>query len=202
MTASVRVTAYMQSPVIGYDAHGGMLDGPLSWAWMERAKHRGIATPPLSATYCADAPLPLDTHGDTTTTVGWWWRVSRAHLDVARYTTVEQRKKPATDAMSRYARDKKHHLGVGPNKARDARVSAIWARSIWWDLDSTDTADLADLLGLVTHIGGKHSSGFGHVARWQIEPGLPGGWRDRPENSTHAVRAPYWHPTRRPGHAR
>lgn len=198
MTA-LTVTARFDTACIGLTEGPVMLDGPLAWAYAQRALARRVVLPRLTAAFAPDFPLPLDRHdvaGD------WVWCTSRAHVDIAGYTTLEVRRKPATQAMSRYARDRTHHAGLGAYKARDSRVPAALVRSATWHVAATDRGDLEDLLGHVTHIGARHRNGLGHVTAWEItESTDPDGWRSRPmptigHGTSFGVRAPYWHSTR------
>lgn len=189
------VTARLSTPIVGVDRHPVMLDAPLAWAYAERAKGRGEALPPLTASYAADFPLPLERHdaGDT-----WVWCTSQGRMAIRAWTGVQVRRKPATDAMSRYAPDRKHHAGLGPYKARDTTLSAVLADEIVWEALVTDKDELCDLLGHVVNLGGRHRNDFGHVSEWHIAASAtPDGWRDRPMPPDHPARAPYWHPSRK-----
>lgn len=189
------VTAHLSSPVLGLDRQPMMLDAPLSWAYAARAHGRGDRIPPITDTFAVDFPLPLDRSD-----VGpdWVWCTSAGVLDVVAWTAVQVRRKPATDAMARYAKDRKHHVGLGPYKARDTTLGAILARSIVWHVNATDRAELEALLVLVTDLGARHRNSFGHVDRWTIEDGHdPDAWRARPMPPEHPARAPYWHRGRR-----
>lgn len=191
MTVALTVVANLSTPSIGLDRHAAVLDGPLSWAYAMRAHANKKSIPPLTPTSAPDFPLPLaiEARGDD-----WVWCVSRAHLDIIAWTGVQIRRKPAIEAMARYGREAKHHVALGPYKARDASLNAVYARSVTWHLLSTDEADLADLLGYITHLGARHRNGFGHVSTWQITPcPNPELWRDRPTYG----RAPYHHPSRK-----
>ena len=183
---------------------GGMLDGPLAWAWASRATSTGRHLPPLRHDQPpADFPLPLGTWevGES-----WGWRTSRALPDVVALTAVQVRRKPAVEAMARYAPDRKHHAALGPMKARDTTLAGTLARTIEWHVDCTDEDDLRDLLRHVTHLGARHRNGFGEVLEWAITPGPVDGWRDRPmpDKDGHVAmrpRAPYWHHDGRTPHA-
>lgn len=196
MTA-LRVTAVLDSTAV---IPGGIfgLDAPLSWGWIQRRKERREPAPPLTATFAPDLPLPLARHDLADT---WIWRTSRAHWEIAQQITINVRRKPATAAMARYGKDRKHHAGLGPYKARDAILPGVAAREVWWDADVTDPDELADLLRHITHLGPRHRNGFGHVAEWRVDPGDADGWADRPMPTktspiTEGIRSPYWHPSR------
>lgn len=191
----MRVTAHVDSPVVGIDAWATPLDGPLSWAYAMRAHDRGeqIPPPPTASTEAADFPLPLERWERD----GWWgWRSSRAHVDAPIHTAVEVRRKPATAPMSLWTSDAKHHTGLGPMKARNVTRAAIVARTIWWDVEATDADDLSNLLTFITHVGARHNAGCGHVSHWAIDD-IDGDWTDRDWPPSAACRAPYWHPSRR-----
>lgn len=198
MTATpLRVTAQLDSLTVEQGGPFG-LDAPLSWGMIERAKTRGEQLPPITPQFAPDLPLPLERHPSNP----WVWCTSRAHWEVQARVAVNVRRKTATAAMSRYARDAKHHSGLGPFKARDALLPAMAARTVWWDILCTDRGELESILAYVTHLGPRRRNGFGHVASWMVDDGPTGGWRDRmmpnPDGvTTEAVRAPYWHATRR-----
>lgn len=191
----MRVTAHLDSPIVGADTWQTPLDGPLSWAWAVRARARGETIPPAPtpSTPAADFPLPLARWQRE----GWWgWRTSRAHIDGPVHTAMEIRRKPATGPMSVWTSDAKHHNGLGPTKARNVIRAAIVTSTIWWDVEPTDVDDLADLLRHVTHLGARHNAGASHVTHWTLDD-VDGDWTDREWPPTVACRAPYWHPSRR-----
>lgn len=195
MSQPLVVTAHLSTPVIGVDRAPLMLDAPLAWAYADRAHGRGDRIPPITDTLAVDFPLPLARHdvGDT-----WVWCTSAGVVEIAAWTGVQIRRKPATDAMARFATDRKHHAGLGPYKARDTTLSAVLARTITWECLATDRDDLLDLLGHVVNLGGRHRNDFGHVESWTIAASTrPDGWMDRPMPPEYPARAPYWHPTRR-----
>ncbi|MCO6684750.1 hypothetical protein V7G09_04820 [Cutibacterium avidum] len=189
----MRITAHLDTSVVGLEEHPTMLDGPLSWAWAMRARAHGQPIEPITPTHAPDFPLPLRRWelGGT-----WGWQVSCAHYAEPLHTSTDIRRKPATQAMTFLTHDAKVHLGLGPRKARNVIRSAAITDQIWWDAEVTDVDDLADLLRLVTHIGARHNAGHGHVTAWTIEH-RDGGWDDRPFPPQEAARAPYWHYTRR-----
>lgn len=192
MSTPLTVVARLDSPVVEAGRRPLMLDSMLAWA---RALDGDI--PPLTPEYAPDVPLPLATWDEDGQ---WGWRCSQGAYASQGWTTAQTRRKPATDAMARYARDRKHHLGLGPHKARDTAYEATWIHQITWSLDVTDRAELDRLLARITGIGKLAAHGYGHVTSWDITPGTPGAWRDRPMPSTHPgqrTRPPYWHPTGR-----
>ena len=189
------VVAHLSTPIIGVDRCALMLDAPLSWAWMSRAKGRGERIPPITQTYAPDFPLPLARCDEYDP---WIWCSSAGVLDVAAWTGVQVRRKPAVQEMARFSPDRRHHVGLGPYKARDTTLAAVLARSITWEIDCIDQADMEDLLGHVTNLGGRHRNNFGRVERWDISTSRAiEGWRARPMPPDEAARAPYWHPSRR-----
>lgn len=195
---SLTITARLSTPVIGLDRWDSMLDGPLSWAWVQREKASSRQVPPITDRLAPDFPLPLERwqEGDV-----WGWKVSSAALDVAAWTGVQIRRKPAVDAMARYTQDRKHHAGLGPYKARDATLGAVLARTATWQAEVTDESDLTDLLGHITNLAQRHRNDFGHVTHWTVEPGPRDGWKARPmphpDGEIMGIRAPYWHHTRK-----
>jgi CRISPR type IV-associated protein Csf3 len=114
---------------------------------------------------------------------------------------VKVRKRPETAAAARYARDRKWDAGSGPLKAWDVPMGAVLAREVTWDV-LCDPAALRVLLGRVRGIGRKHAHGWGRVREWRVEPHQDrDAWRDRvmplEGGAPGAIRAPYWHPSRR-----
>lgn len=195
----VVITAYPDEPLIDIDRHPVMLDGPLSWAAAMRMHHRGEPCPPLTREHVPDLELPLARwHIEPT----WGWCCSAATYETAARTATQLRRKPATAPMARYTTEKRHHLALGPHKARDTTVPATWARSLTWHANTTNQPLLEELLNLITHIGRNHAAGYGRIARWEVHPGTDeNAWRNRPlpdpQGKPQGVRAPYHHPTRR-----
>ncbi|WP_207781875.1 hypothetical protein [Phytoactinopolyspora limicola] len=192
----VVVTARLTEPIVDAERHPIMLDGPLAWA----AAQLGMAPGPLTPEHAPDMPLPLARWEDGDGV--WGWCVSAAIYTPTRHTAVQLRRKPATAAMARYAPDRRHHLALGPHKARDTTLPAVWARYLVWHALTTDINQLADLLKPVTHIGKAHAAGYGRVTTWTVMPAdAPDAWMARPlpdrAGILQGVRAPYWHPTRR-----
>lgn len=194
---SLRVTAKLDRPSIGLVEHPFMLDGPVAWAAAQDALRSGVELPPITRAEAPDLDLPFERWEQSGV---WGWRVSAAELTVEAYTAVEIRRKPATGEMARFTREARHHAGLGPYKARDTTVSAAWVTRAVWEVECTDRGRLLDLLDMVTHLGAHAAIGYGHVAGWEVASGTPGGWSARPMPDTHphlAVRAPYWHHSRR-----
>ena len=197
MTTPLRVTAMLDSITVTPTGIFG-LDAPLSWGYIQRALTNGQKPPPLTETFAPDMPLPLDTWGADP----WVWCTSPVQFDIVQEVTVNIRRKPATQAMARYSTAAKHHAGLGPHKARDTILPAFAARSATWHVNATDTAELADILSYVTHLGPRHRNGFGHITQWVIEEtSQPNLWSNRPlpapAGTLQPIRAPYWHPSRR-----
>lgn len=198
----VVVRATFDAACIGIDEGPVMLDGPLAWAYAQRALAARKQLPPMLPDYAPDFPLPLATFGDTDGP-DWVWRTSQAAFDVVGRTTVEVRRKPETRAMARYTKATSHHAGLGPMKARDTKLPASLVRSATWHVVTTDRADLEDLLAHITHIGARHRNGFGKVKTWRVtEDTDVDAWMDRPMPdpdgvAEYGVRAPYWHHTRK-----
>lgn len=197
MSIPLKVTAMLDSIAVTPSTGMFGLDAPLSWGWIERAREAGDRLPPLTETYAPDLPLPLAKYG---TGPEWVWCTSRAHWDVVQHVTVATRRRPATSAMARYGKDRKHHMGLGPYKARDVATAGVAARSVSWDVLCEDAAELEDLLAYVTHLGPRHRNGHGHVTEWRITGSTPDRWKDRPmphpDGEPTAIRSPYWHHTR------
>lgn len=196
MSIPLVVTAHLSAPTIGLTRRPFMLDGPLSWA---AAVTSPTPVPPITPTDCPDMDLPLQRWHEHGT---WGWCTSQAAFEVTHHGATELRRKPATAAMSRYTTDRRHHLGLGPHKARDTVLSEEWIRSFTWHVLATDRDRLAFLLEHITHLGAHRGIGKGLVDRWQITPDRdPEAWRDRPMPTPGAppaaYRAPYWHPTRK-----
>lgn len=200
MTATpMRVTAHLDTLMIEPTGMFG-LDGPLAWGFVERAKAHQHKLPPLTPQFAPDFPLPLSRHDETDP---WVWCTSQAHFDPAALVTVNVRRKPATQAMARYSDASKHHVGLGPYKARDMILPGMATPTVHWDILCTDTDELQDLLSYITHLGPRRRNGFGHITSWTIDTiPDPHAWTDRPMPHTDGtrieqVRAPYWHHTRR-----
>ena len=197
-SAPLLVEAHLSTPVIGVDRQPMMLDAPLSWAYAARAGASGERLPALTNQFAADFPLPLDRWEQDAV---WGWCTSRATWDIRQYVAAQIRRKPATDAMTRYTPLRKHHAALGPTKARDTTIDALLATSVSWRVLCTNRDDLENLLTLVTNLGGRVRNNFGHVTSWTITDDTDrDGWRDRPMPTPGveiAVRAPYWHPSRK-----
>lgn len=175
-----------------------MLDGPLVWAAAMVQTAAGRRPAPITREHAPDLELPL---ARWTCGTVWGWCTSQATLDVAAYTALEVRRKPATQAMARYTTSANHHAALGPHKARDSTVATTWVRSATWSALVTDPDELATLLAQITHLGARRGLGHGHVTRWTITPGGPAtGWQHRPLPGPgappRAYRPPYHHPTR------
>lgn len=197
-TRDLEVVAVIDGHLLGYDRHPTGLDAPLAWAAWQADMAAGRPPAPLTDTYAHDFPLPLDTWRAGGT---WGWCTSRPTIQVIGHTAVQSRRKPAVEAMARYAKDRKHHAGLGPTKARDTTIAAQLVGTITWQIRTTDRAALEALLSMVTHLGQRHRNSFGAVREWRITDGNPDGWKDRPmphpDGQLMGVRAPYWHPSRR-----
>lgn len=192
------VTAHLDTPSVGLLEHPVMLDGPLAWAYFQQRAATGEDLPPITDEYAADATLPLETWEQGGT---WGWCVSRAHLDITAYGAFELRRKPATGPMSRYTTEREHHSGLGPQKARNVTLASAWVSTASWNLLCTDRGRLEGLLGAITHLGQHASRDMGRIAEWEVSPGIPNGWRDRPlpepGSPVQAYRPPYWHASRK-----
>lgn len=185
------ITAHLDTPIIGEIP---ILDGPLAWAWFQLEMAAGRNVDPITDDTAPDAQLPFE-RWDTAGT--WGWCVSAPISTAEHYTAVEIRRKPAVIPMAHHSKDREHHAGLGPMKARSATLAAAWHPEIVWHADVTDRSDLEALLAATTHLGGRHRNGFGHVRAWTVDDGPTDGWKDRPMPPDHPARAPYWHPSRR-----
>lgn len=195
MTA-LTITAHLSTPIVGMDRL--MLDGPLSWAYAELQLQAGRHVPAITPSFAADFPLPLERWEEGGT---WGWCCSQGVEDIIQWTTVQIRRKPATDAMTRYTRDRRHHAGLGPLKARDQSIQGRLVRTVTWEALVTDRAELERLLAVVTCVSARWRNGFGRVEKWVVETSRnPQGWRNRPMPHPGGiptpVRPPYWHQTR------
>lgn len=194
---SLRITAVLDRPSIGLVEHPIMLDGPVAWAVAQLSIRDGVALPPITREHAPDLDLPFERWelGGT-----WGWKVSKADLMVESYTSVEIRRKPATAEFARFTSERKHHLGLGPYKARDTTVSAAWVTKATWEAEVTDRARLEECLAVITHLGAHAAIGYGHIASWRVENGA-GEWSDRPmphdQGVVQGIRAPYWHHSRK-----
>ena len=194
----ITITAHLTSPIVGMERV--MLDGPVAWAWAMRAKKEGRPLPRITAEYAPDFPLPFarwDAQG------AWGWCVSEGAEEVVSWTMIQVRRKPNTYAMSRFAKDKKHHAGIGPFKARDVTLPGRLVETIKWEALVTDEDELMMLLSSLTNISGRWHNGFGQVSHWDVErnPGARDGWMNRPLPSPTGtreipIRPPYWHSSR------
>lgn len=190
----VVVTAYLDTPTAGIEGTEFPLDGPLAWAAAVSAPP-GVLEP-ITAQFAPDVDLPLEKwelHGT------WGWCVSRARYDITARSQVARRRRPPDAEFALFTPAKRHHHGLGPYKARDTAVPVAVMPTIRWQAKTTDEARLRELLALITHLGGHRAVGLGHVTSWTVEPGTPGGWRDRrlpAPGVSGRFRPPYWHATR------
>lgn len=211
----MRVTMTLDEPLVGDLARPLHLDGPLAWCayveWVEATGHR---PPPIRP---GESPLDFDlglatwtmppsgpvTDGRVLGADGlmWGWACSHHHPVAAARTAVAVRHKPCDKAMTRYTRDRTHHLATGPGRARNTILPAAWIGEItWWALGDPDR--VASLLTRLRHIGRLGRHGYGRVARITVEQTSDrDAWRARsfphPDGPMmDGVRAPYWHDTR------
>lgn len=188
MTA-LTITAHLVEQTSGIVGQPFLLDGPLAWAEATRPDRD---YPPISKEHAPEIPLPLnlwEQDGD------WGWRVSRAHYIVAAQTVLEIRKKPADKQLATYTTERKNHHGLGPHKARDLVIPTALIPAISWDVDCADQEWLRLLLDRITHLGSHRALGLGRIRSWDITPGTPDAWKDRPY--ADPLRPPYWHHQRK-----
>lgn len=190
MITPVVVKAKVDSPIVEATRAPIMLDSLLAYS-------RALAgdLPPLRRDTEPRVPLPLDTWENDDT---WGWKASQATYTVAGYTGVQVRRKPAVDAMARYGNFRKHHLGLGPHKARDTLLEAAWVHELAWCAVTTSVDELTVLLTRINGIGKHATIGYGHVSEWEIHPSdNADGWQDRGHSPGRRTRPPYWHPVGR-----
>ncbi|GAA2178263.1 hypothetical protein GCM10009785_00180 [Brooklawnia cerclae] len=190
------ITAFLTSAVVALE-RGVILDGPLSFTWAALATQQGRVLPPIRDDFVFPIPMPFQRWEIDGT---WGWCCSKAHERILKWTAVEVRRKPATEAMALFTVLPKHHAGLGPTKARNTTLSARIVSAMRWNALVTDPDELCRLLAATTSVSARWRNGFGHVARWVVEPSHePDGWRDRPlpapGGEMTPVRPPYWHRT-------
>lgn len=212
----LRVTVRLDEPLVA-DLHRPLhLDGALAWCayleWVEAAGHR---PPPIRrhespldfevglATWTAP-PSVEQIDGRALGADGMaWGHACAPFTPVPRvHTAAATRRRPPTEQMARYTRDRRHHLGAGPYKARDSVHPAAWVGDITWHALG-DPDRVAHLLTRLTHVGRLGRHGYGRVQRIEV---IAGSDRDRwrtgrtmptPGGQEDTIRAPHWHPTRR-----
>lgn len=210
-----RVVARLADPVITI-ADPMHLDGPLSWCAYLAAREQDVVLPALSRAACVDFALPLATWtapappGTDPRILGsggllWGWCCSRARFVERGNTAMEVRKRPPVQEYAQYATDRRHHDALGAHKARNVTMPArIVTRVEWWALGDPDAS--AELLTRLRGLGRVTGHGNGRVLEVTVQAGGPGDrdhWQDRdmpaPDGQGHpgAVRAPYWHPSRK-----
>jgi hypothetical protein len=194
------------------------LDGPLSWCAYRAAVEGGdpsaLRLPPMRE-WAHDFVLPLATWTAPCTrpdpdprllgadgTSVWGWACSAAHYRVLRHTVAAVRRRPATDEMTYWTTAARHHPGLGPRRAVDARHQAVWVDRVrWYALADPDR--LAQLLTLLSHTGRLVRHGWGQVLSISVQPHVDAAdrWRLRdwphPGTSLRSIRAPYHHHSRR-----
>ncbi|KMY23301.1 hypothetical protein ACU19_04825 [Actinobaculum suis] len=196
MSKPLRITAILGTPVAGVVTRPFMLDGPLSWVWWAESENFQPALDPNTAPGDADLPLEKwEKHGT------WGWCTSEAVYEVTRRTQMEIRRPPADREFARFTKDKKHHHGMGPMKARDTVIPLSVIPKMVWEVLATDPDEVMRLCEQVTHLGGHRARDCGRVESWEFDtPATATGWERRPfpkPGSTGVYRAPYSHPLRR-----
>lgn len=182
---SLKVTAHLIERTSGIVGREFLLDGPLAWA---EATRPDSAYPTITREHAPEILLPLEKWEQNGL---WGWKNSRAHYQVQAHTMLEIRKKPADAELVRFTKEKKNHHALGPHKARDIAIPIAIIPSISWEIECADEDWLRLLLDRITHLGSHRAIGLGQVTHWEIEPGTPGAWADRP--MTLPTRPPYWH---------
>lgn len=210
---ALHVVAHLTDPVV--TARDPMhLDGPLSWcAWLA-AQEAGVMLPPMSDEQVVDFALPVATWtrpapaGVSESLLGadgmvWGWCCSRASWMGDGSTVVEIRKRPPLAELARFTADARYHSGLGPHKARSVPRPGRLASAVeWWCLGDPD--GVTSLMARLRSLGGVSRHGNGRVGRVTVTVGSladRGRWMDRDMPAVGgipgAVRAPYWHVTRR-----
>lgn len=207
------VTAHMAEPIVNWRPEM-MLDGPLSWGAfrLRQGRNHGPNLPPMTPDHAHDFDLPLarwtvpafgDHHPELLDDRGniWGWCTSAVITeDAAALSGVDVRRRPATDPMSRWSDAKRHHIGLGPMKARNVRLPAAFAHRLAWHIDSEEPDAVMRLLEHVTHLGRMTRHGHGRILHWEIRAHQSGAWMERPMphkgGQPMSVRAPHHHPTR------
>lgn len=211
----VRVTARLADPIVGWAEQPAALDGPVSWGAYLAAVEAGVQLPPIGPEWAVDFALPIATWtrpipagaapdprllaADGTV---WGWACSRAQYAADAHTSVDIRRKPPAREMAQFTQEKKHHLGLGPFKARSVALPAVDVREVHWYALARPT-ELQPLLARVTHLGRHTRHGHGRVLDWDVteDQGAVEGWAERSfpvaGGRPDAVRAPYWHASRR-----
>lgn len=185
------ITARLTTAVIEPDRHPIMIDGLLAYAKALDGTH-----PPITPEHAPTIALPLDKH--EADTGAWCWKASAAHYNVERYTTAQIRRKPDTEAMAKYGKFGKHHIGLGPHKAKNITLEAGFIREMSWVIETNEIDEVVELLKRITGIGRGHSSGYGKIESWVVTPGGdPNGWKQRKFMPGNRLTPPYWHPTER-----
>jgi hypothetical protein len=215
----VTVTARLAEPVVRLPTNPLLLDGPLSWCAAMAALQAGRPVPPVVRDgWTEDLALPLATWTAPAPGGGlderlyaadgagvWGWACSRARYTPDLHTAVQVRRKPAVAEFGRFTTDRRFHAALGPQKARDQAHPATVTRTIRWDA-LADPGPLRDLLTHLGHLGALTRHGHGRILSITVEETTGettgrDGWRDRPMphpgGRPEAIRAPYWHHTRR-----
>jgi hypothetical protein len=206
------VRAHLAEPVVNFHPET-TFDGPLSFgAYAQYIAQYGDDLPARNSDWALDFDLPLariatvpvegaDRRLCTPDGRVWVWASSRVSFaEPSIHTRVEVRRKPATEQMSTWSKAKRHHVGLGPLKARNAVHPAVVTPWVEWRVLG-DPDEIRKLLGFVTHLGRLHSHGYGRVLRWEVEEDSSGqAWKSRalPAQGGFnlAVRAPLHHRSR------
>ncbi|MBP7881150.1 MAG: hypothetical protein KAZ70_01805 [Actinomyces sp.] len=183
---SLYVVAHLAEKTSGIVGRPFMLDGPLAWAEATLGDY-----PPLTRNHAPEIPLPLEKWEEDRE---WGWKCSQADYEVAASSVLEIRRKPSDAEFARFTKERKHHHGLGPHKARDLVIPTAHIPKIAWNLECTDQAWLDRLLRAITHLGSHRAIGLGKVSAWTITPGKKDAWRNRPFAAP--CRPPYWHQAR------
>lgn len=210
----LRVTARFSQPIVGIPKDPMHLDGPLQWAAYLAATEQGLALPPIGR-WAHDFTMPVATWTAPCTRPDpdprllaadgvsvWGWACSAASYRVLRHDVAHVRRKPALEAMALWTGASRHHIGLGPRRAANTPHQAAWVDAItWWCLGDLDGLRL--LLARLTNVGRLARHGWGHILDIEVapDPQAVTRWKGRtfpePGGRLLAVRAPYWHESRR-----
>lgn len=156
------------SRVVLPDPWSCLLDGLLAAVVLKRRLGRrfGISE---TVELCGD-DLPLATRGDVTT--GWWWAASAPRVE----ETIDEETEWLNGRQDTYTARlfcdglPASILTAGGRFRQVRRPVPVRLTSCltWRGVGDPDA--VRDLLGDVTHVGGRRGSGFGRVACWEVRP--------------------------------
>lgn len=148
--------------------HGGVaLDGLIAWA----VATRDNLPPPANASECVAIDVPLAREPG-----GRFHLCSVAAYDVElRENRWLNRRFPLPEAQEMGSRKfRRINISAGAQKTYRLPLETFHVRDdvlTWWAIG--DGPAVAELLGLVSYVGKKRSTGLGSVARWDVDPCEP-----------------------------